>query len=65
MTYLIFLLGVFVGTFCGILILGLCAAAADADKWSERRHDIVCPSCDRWLTLEEASARRCRCGVKW
>lgn len=65
MTNLIFLAGVFVGTFCGILILGLCAASADADKWSERAMPHVCPSCDRWLTLEEAKMRKCRCGVGW
>jgi hypothetical protein len=75
MTYLIFLLGIFTGVFLGICVMGLCAAAGNADKWSEREEipfyepdlsgNILCQECEEWLTIEEARAKKCRCGAQW
>ena len=68
MTYIIFLAGA---------LTGVCITLIFLDLWAERRivgslkytpgniNDTICPSCDRWLTVEEANRRKCRCGVEW
>lgn len=62
MTYLIFLAGVFTGVFLNCILLSLAADKEEKRVYVDRH---VCPKCDRWLTIEEASRRNCRCGVEW
>ena len=36
---ILLIIGVFVGVFAGIFVMGLCAMAADTDKWNRRGSD--------------------------